>query len=300
MIEKKAIRLAAQENTPGTQGQSTGILDTTKKKNMSSRLASTQAVKFSLFTPPPANYQSGTQTTRAKSAANTHRKIQENDDQTDEKTPIIALLTIRLLVVLPWRRLLKRERSKKQQYGTKRQRKTIIVLGSGGHTSEMLALLAGVDLSVFIPRTYVVGNTDKISGIKADVFEQTNEEKGKKKYSVKNIPRSREVLQSALNSIWPTLKSIIYSINLVFRERPEVILCNGPGTCFPICVAGFLLKFFWNRHLRIVFVESYCRVTSLSTTGKLLYYLPIADGFVVHWPQLKAKYTRTETLGAII
>lgn len=87
---------------------------------------------------------------------------------------------------------------------------------------------------------------------------------------------------------------------------------------FIFSIIHFILKFFWNRHLRIVFVESYCRVTSLSTTGiylfyfiflisflffdsgKLLYYLPIADGFVVHWPQLKAKYTRTETLGAII
>jgi len=45
---------------------------------------------------------------------------------------------------------------------------------------------------------------------------------------------------------------------------------------------------------RVVFVESFCRVTQLSATGRLLYY--VADEFVVHWPGLARKYPRAVLL----
>ena len=39
---------------------------------------------------------------------------------------------------------------------------------------------------------------------------------------------------------------------------------------------------------RLVFVESFCRVESLSLTGLLV--RPVCDAFVVQWEQLKEKY----------
>lgn len=48
----------------------------------------------------------------------------------------------------------------------------------------------------------------------------------------------------------------------------------------------------------VIFVESFCRVTSMSLTGKLLYYM--ADRFVVQWPELQRKYPkRTEYVGVL-
>ncbi|KAI7836981.1 hypothetical protein COHA_009163 [Chlorella ohadii] len=49
--------------------------------------------------------------------------------------------------------------------------RTMVVLGSGGHTAEMMALLQGFDLSVYTPRCYVVAATDGMSGAKAAAFE---------------------------------------------------------------------------------------------------------------------------------
>jgi beta-1,4-N-acetylglucosaminyltransferase len=46
----------------------------------------------------------------------------------------------------------------------------------------------------------------------------------------------------------------------------------------------------WNVKAKLLFIESFCRVTSLSLSGKLLY--PLASRFLVHWPQLKAKHPR--------
>jgi beta-1,4-N-acetylglucosaminyltransferase len=44
----------------------------------------------------------------------------------------------------------------------------------------------------------------------------------------------------------------------------------------------------WNLSSKILFIESFCRVTSLSLSGKLLQ--PIASRFIVHWEELKAKH----------
>jgi beta-1,4-N-acetylglucosaminyltransferase len=49
-----------------------------------------------------------------------------------------------------------------------------------------------------------------------------------------------------------------------------------------------------------VFVESFCRVETLSATGMLLYYLPLADAFLVQWPQLKVKYPQADYIGRLV
>ncbi|KAK2952135.1 putative UDP-N-acetylglucosamine transferase subunit ALG14 like protein [Blattamonas nauphoetae] len=211
---------------------------------------------------------------------------------------LLCLLVLRFFVVLPWNRLLRKKITLSPD--TKKrasQRKAIIVLGSGGHTTEMLNLLTGIDLAQFTPRHYILSETDKISETKGHNFEES---RGQNNSVFHRIPRSREVLQSYSSSIFTTIKSIFACIKLVITIRPDVVLTNGPGTGFPVCVAAWFLKFFWNRNLRIIFIESFCRVTSMSLTGKLLYYTPIADGIVVQWPELERKYPMSQNLGQLV
>jgi beta-1,4-N-acetylglucosaminyltransferase len=49
---------------------------------------------------------------------------------------------------------------------------TLIVLGSGGHTTEIFRLLSGIDLNVYKPRYYTIASTDKMSAKKMNEFEQ--------------------------------------------------------------------------------------------------------------------------------
>ncbi len=72
----------------------------------------------------------------------------------------------------------------------------------------------------------------------------------------------------------------------------------SPGTCVPVCLAGFLVRFFALHDTRIVYVESVCRTRRLSLTGLLLY--PLADRFVVQWPRLQASYPRSEYIGVLM
>nr|CCA17811.1 AlNc14C40G3455 [Albugo laibachii Nc14] len=171
---------------------------------------------------------------------------------------------------------------------------TMIVLGSGGHTTEMLQLIKKVNTKIYTPIAFVVASSDSTS------IEKTNIDR----HLLSNdnfiiIPRSREVGQSWLTSTWTTLYSLLICFHIIWIHRPELLLCNGPGTSVPVCVAVKLYHFFGILpNPKILFCESFARVTTLSLTGKLLYLF--ADEFVVHWPQLLAKYPTARYLGVIV
>jgi len=76
------------------------------------------------------------------------------------------------------------------------------------------------------------------------------------------------------------------------------VLCNGPGTCVPLCAAGLLLGVLGLRKVLLVYVESVCRVETLSLSGKILY--PVADYFFVQWPTLRDKYPQSIFLGRVV
>ena len=177
----------------------------------------------------------------------------------------------------------------------------MVVLGSGGHTSEMLSLVQHLELDKFHRIVYVVANTDHTSLNKLRANPRLNRATN---VDVRTIPRAREVLQSYTTSVLTTLYASCFALVAVFRERPALIIANGPGTCLPICMAGLLLRFVrllllqGGRVPKVLFVESFCRVKTLSLTGKLLY--PLADVFVVHWDALVKKYPRAQNLGVVL
>ncbi|XP_031163655.1 UDP-N-acetylglucosamine transferase subunit ALG14 homolog isoform X2 [Sander lucioperca] len=81
-------------------------------------------------------------------------------------------------------------------------------------------------------------------------------------------------------------------------DSESQVLCNGPGTCVPLCVAGLLLGILGMKKVLLVYVESICRVQTLSLTGKILY--PISDYFFVQWSSLRDKYPKSIFLGRIV
>ncbi|XP_076079108.1 UDP-N-acetylglucosamine transferase subunit ALG14-like isoform X1 [Mytilus galloprovincialis] len=173
----------------------------------------------------------------------------------------------------------------------------MIVIGSGGHTKEMLSLISFLG-SQYSPRYYIMANTDQMSNDKVREFESSKKNKENSQHKIYRIPRSREVRQSWFTSIWTTLVAIIYAFPLVFYINPGIILCNGPGTCIPLCFAGLLLKIFTFGKTQMIYVESICRVETLSLSAKLLYY--IVDHMFVQWPSLQQQYPRTKYIGRIV
>ncbi|XP_053349623.1 UDP-N-acetylglucosamine transferase subunit ALG14 homolog [Clarias gariepinus] len=174
----------------------------------------------------------------------------------------------------------------------------LIVAGSGGHTTEIIRLMGSLSQS-YTPRHYVIADTDKMSEEKIRTFEASKEKSDTQaQFTIHRIPRSREVCQSWSSSVLSTLYAQLYSLPLVFRLRPDVVLCNGPGTCIPLCAAGLLLGILGLKRVLLVYVESICRVESLSLSGKILYRF--ADYFFVQWKPLQAKYPKSIYIGRIV
>ncbi|KAH6790242.1 UDP-N-acetylglucosamine transferase subunit ALG14-like protein [Perilla frutescens var. frutescens] len=209
-----------------------------------------------------------------------------------------TLLLIRILYVI--------HRSSKPQHSRPPgPLSTLIVLGSGGHTAEMLNLLAVMQMERFKPRYYIVAATDNMSLQKARVMEDSLKNKNFEADSVgtshfTQIYRSREVGQSYITSVGTTLAALVHALWLMMKIRPQVILCNGPGTCIPLCAIAFVFKVFGIRWSSIFYVESIARVRRLSLSGLLLYKLRMADQIFVQWPQLKSKYPRANYVGRLM
>lgn len=227
---------------------------------------------------------------------------------------VLLLVAVRLVASLP------RCRRRRRLAGPA---SVLVVFGSGGHTGEMLGLLAALPSDRYRPTTFLVADTDttsepqaKAKGVRGSLALSApaalSSAAGAHAHPAPRvpplqvvpqtaafvrIPRSREVGQRYAAAILPTLRAFARSLQIVWAARPDIILVNGPGTCLPVCLAGFLLRVCGLADPSIVFVESVCRVTSLSATGKLLYHL--ADQVQVQWPELAARYPRATYVGML-
>ncbi|XP_004752610.1 UDP-N-acetylglucosamine transferase subunit ALG14 homolog [Mustela nigripes] len=201
---------------------------------------------------------------------------------------VAALLALRLWVVLHSRVL-----------GPRQSCSLLVVAGSGGHTTEILRLLENLS-NAYSPRHYIIADTDEMSAHKIHSFEQNRADTTTmlSEYYIHRIPRSREVQQSWLSTVLTTLYSMWLSFPLTHKVKPDLVLCNGPGTCVPICISALLLGILGIKKVIIVYVESICRVEHLSLSGKILFHL--SDYFIVQWPALKEKYPKSVYLGRIV
>lgn len=81
------------------------------------------------------------------------------------------------------------------------------------------------------------------------------------------------------------------SLKIYLKEKPDVIICTGVLAMIPMCLLVKLNK------KKLIYIESFAKVTSPTLTGKLLY--KYADQFYVQWPQMKKIYPNAIYLGGI-
>ncbi|KEF56104.1 uncharacterized protein A1O9_07685 [Exophiala aquamarina CBS 119918] len=143
----------------------------------------------------------------------------------------------------------------------------LIVLGSGGHTAEMLNILS-TSLPYlqapfnFTHRTYVVSSGDSFSAQKAHRFESSlsdnmdSDPTTATTYDVVTVHRARKVHQSLLTAPVSSLRCLWDCIRILrgshpdlqttksARGCPDLILTNGPGTGVVVIIASIVLLFF--------------------------------------------------------
>ena len=208
---------------------------------------------------------------------------------------LIATLLIRISSCLPAYQSKRPRRPLGEARDGRKTVKTMIYFGSGGHTAEMIRLVRGLDPAKYEPVTFAIGHTDVTSQAKVRAAQLALEPRAR----WLRIYRNREVKQSWLSTSGTALWSLVQALYVLSRNRPQLLICNGPGTCVSLVYSAFALRVLGLADTTVVFVESYCRTRALSLTGRLVY--PLADRFVVHWPALLTdKHPRAEFIGRIV
>jgi len=180
-----------------------------------------------------------------------------------------------------------------------------VFLGSGGHTTEALALVSALDFARYTPRTYIISDGDILSAQKArELEERKHDRDASPKYTLLYVPRGRRVHQP----LWATPPSMLVSLVACVRHAiqaaldPEsvwdVLILNGPGTCFSICAAIYFNRFLGLPSPRVIYIESFARVRSLSLSGRLL--RPFVDRFIVQWPGVLQRDGRDLYSGCLV
>jgi UDP-N-acetylglucosamine:LPS N-acetylglucosamine transferase len=73
------------------------------------------------------------------------------------------------------------------------------------------------------------------------------------------------------------VRNLALAVRAIRRERPDVILSTGAALAVPFFIVGKLAG------VRLVYVESLTRTSSLSLSGRIVY--PLANAFFVQWPE---------------
>jgi beta-1,4-N-acetylglucosaminyltransferase len=100
---------------------------------------------------------------------------------------------------------------------------TLIVLGSGGHTTEMISFLSTLDDRKYTPRHYIVAQSEKGKHDSRNKATQFETNKGNNNWNIHTIPRAREVGQSYITSIYTTLHALLYSMYIVAKLKPDLV-----------------------------------------------------------------------------
>eukprot|EP00392_Amoebophrya_sp_AT5.2_P014484 g14633.t1 len=212
--------------------------------------------------------------------------------------PVVTVLVVALLMIfvrfgrMLAKRICKigRNRPRKKLLNARGEPcKCVAVLGSGGHTSELLQLIQDWDRNRW-QHIFIATDEDPSNGkIKSTTTTTTTTGTPARLFLIK---RSRRVGEGWVSSFVNTCSSCVQCIALWYRELSllqdaDLLLINGPGVCVPVVISALFWEAFGYGDLRIVFVESFCRTRRISMTGKMLQ--PVCDRFVVQWAGLADK-----------
>lgn len=153
----------------------------------------------------------------------------------------------------------------------KKKTKICFAASSGGHYEQLLMLKPLMEEY----ESFVV--TEK-------TFYKT-EIKNEKMYYLKQVNRKEK------SFILRMIANAFLSLRIIIVEKPDVIICTGVLAMIPMCL---LMKLFGKK---LIYIESFAKVTSPTETGKLLY--KFADRFYVQWESMKEFYPKAICLGGI-
>ena len=142
-----------------------------------------------------------------------------------------------------------------------RKPRLCLVSSSGGHFEQLLMLRK---LNTWYD-TFIVTERTKY-----------NKDDNKIKYYLLQINRKEK------SFIFRFIANSFKSLNIIIKEKPDVIISTGVLSAIPMIWLGR------KKQKKVIYIESFSKVTSPTKTGKFVYNHKLADKFYVQWePMLK-------------
>jgi len=111
---------------------------------------------------------------------------------------------------------------------------TLMLLGSGGHTSELLSLVSGMDFRNKYEAHFLFCQSDSLS-------QQRLVQSGLPFDSLQQVFRARNVGQSWMTTPLTFLITSLQAAWICFRLKPQLVICNGTRYLCPFLLFGRLL-----------------------------------------------------------
>ncbi|GFE53618.1 UDP-N-acetylglucosamine transferase subunit ALG14 homolog [Babesia ovis] len=109
------------------------------------------------------------------------------------------------------------------------------------------------------------------------------------------VPKSKR--EHCITAIIKVIYALLRSVWLLIQIEPDLVITNGPGIAVPLCYAAAGMNAILATNIKLIYIESICRVEDLSFTGKLVH--PVVHTLVVMWPQVARKWPRTKYFGTL-
>lgn len=150
-------------------------------------------------------------------------------------------------------------------------KKICFAASTGGHFEQIMMLkplMKEYDSFIITERTTYLASKDE-----------------KKNYYLTQVNRHEK------SFIFKMIVNFFESFKIFFKEKPDLVISTGALATVPICI---LAKVFRKK---LIFIESFAKVTSPTLTGKLMYRF--ADQFYVQWEEMLKIYPKAIYKGGI-
>ena len=153
-----------------------------------------------------------------------------------------------------------------------KKKKICLISSSGGHFEQLLML--------------------RKLNQKNDIFIVTEKTKYNKKDKKINyfIP---QVNRKEFLFVFKMFFILIKSFYIFIKEKPDVIISTGVLASIPMLFIGHIFK------KKVIYIESFAKISSPTMTGKLIYKKRIADQFYVQWESMLEFYPEAIYKGGI-
>jgi UDP-N-acetylglucosamine:LPS N-acetylglucosamine transferase len=155
------------------------------------------------------------------------------------------------------------------------KRKILLVSSDGGHLAQILELKELFERYNYLLVTEKAPSTVPLA----------------QHYNVKFVCARPEGKNRKLGFYISLLKNSLLSFLILLKHRPKVIITTGSHTAIPFCLLGKIMG------IKVVWILSYARINSKAASANLIY--PLADRFLVQWPNMKKLYKKSIYLGSI-